>query len=166
MAAAAPKPSKAYVSKSQKYNDLKSSASAFYGVGGILLVISILAWTGILPIPLYGTGRFLTLGVMTAMGAGCLAVGVSSSKSAKEVAGQVDEEKKATEEIIEWFVTNVSRNKMDAKINHDYGVLSPEEKSLKRFALIHDILIVEKGITDQDYIDLLSEEIYNRMFEN
>lgn len=165
-AASAPKPAKAYVSKSQKLSDLKSSASAFFGVGGVMTVLSLLAWTGVLPLPLYGTGKYLTFGVMTVMGLGCLYIGYTTLKSAKEVAGQVDDEKKQTEEIIDWFVTNVSRTKMDAKINHDFGAIAPEEKSLKRFAIIHDILIVEKGITDQDYIDLLAEEIYNRMFEN
>ena len=40
-----------YVNRRQKYDDLKSSASAFYLVGGALALVSVLLWTGIVHLP-------------------------------------------------------------------------------------------------------------------
>lgn len=47
-----------YVNRRQKYDDLKSSASAFYLVGGALALVSVLLWTGIVHLPWRPPGAF------------------------------------------------------------------------------------------------------------
>lgn len=154
-----------YVKKSQQYDDFKSSASAFFLVGGAALVFSVLGWSGIIPLPMTGLSRLLSLGVITLMAAGCLAVAISSSRSAKAIKGQIAEEEDTTRQLVDWFMENYSKEALDTQIIHDYGELAPEELSLKRFDLIQDLIITNHDITDQAYIDLLSEEIYTKLYE-
>ncbi len=155
-----------YVKKSQQYDDFKSSASAFYAIGAAALAFAALGWTGILPLPTTGLSRMLSLGVITLMGAGSLGVAISSSRSAKAISGQIREEEETTRQLTDWFITNYSGEQLDKQIFQDYGALSPEEQSLKRFDLIQDLIITNHDITDQAYVDLLSEEIYGKLYED
>jgi hypothetical protein len=165
-AEAEPAGSTVYVKKSQRYDDFQSSASAFYLVGGIVLVGSVLGWANILPIPMTGFSRYLSLGVMTVIGIFCIASAISSTRSAKQVKGQIAEEEDTTKQLINWFKDSYTGEQLDAQIRTESGDLSPEELSLKRFSLIQDILITNHDITDQGYIDMLSEEIYGSLYED
>jgi hypothetical protein len=164
--AAAQEPTQVYVRKSQKYEDFQSSASAFYMVGGVVLAGSVLGWSGILPLPMAGFSRYLSLGVMTGIGVACIAAAISSSRTARQLRGQIAEEEQATEQLIGWFTENYTGEQLDAQIHAESGELAPEELSLKRFSLIQDILVTNHDIVDQGYVDLLAEEIYGRMYED
>lgn len=154
-----------YVKKSQKYDDFKSSASAFFLVGGAALLFGILGLSGVLPLPMTGFSRLLSLGVITLMGIACLIVAVSSLRSANALSSQISEEEETTRQLIDWFTETCSGEELDAQIAREYGELSPEELSLKRFDLIQDKIITSHDITDQAYVDLLSEEIYTKLYE-
>jgi len=155
-----------YVKKSQQYDDFKSAAVAFYLVGGVALAVSVLGWTGILPLPMTGFSRILSLGMFTCIGIGSLGVAISSSRSAKSVRGQIDAEEATTKELTDWFVNTYTAGQIDDQIRHDYGDLSPEEQALKRFDLIQDLIITSHDLPDQAYVDLLAEDIYGKLFEN
>lgn len=160
------KSSRAYVNKAQKFEELKSSATAFYLVGGVLTAACILLWSGIVNLPIYGFGKYLTQGVLTFMGVGMLIVAVKTTQSLKEFKGELNEDQKETKEIIEWFASTFSPEKIDQAIIHDFGDLEPEDLSLKRFYLIHDLLVSHKDLPDEDYVDMLCEEIYNKIYED
>ncbi|MBS6643296.1 MAG: hypothetical protein KH366_06920 [Clostridiaceae bacterium] len=159
-------PAKVYVKKADKYEDLKSSASAFILVGGCLLVFSVLCWTGIINLPIAGTSKLLMQAVLTAMGIGSIAVAVNSYRSAKAVQSQIEEENTATKQLIEWFITSYTADSLDRQLSDELGELGPEELSLKRFELIQDIIITNHDITDQSYVDSISEDIYSKLFES
>ncbi|MCC8127522.1 MAG: hypothetical protein LIO92_09015 [Clostridiales bacterium] len=156
-----------YVSKSQQYDDYQSSAAAFYLVGGILLAVSVLGLAGILPLPFYGLSRYISLGAMAAIGLACLFWAVQSSRTARTVQGQISQEEETTKALIDWFLSSYTADGLDQQIlSETPGELTPEEQSLKRFSLIQDLIITNHDIIDQSYVDLLSEEIYDKMFEN
>lgn len=155
-----------YVKKSQKYEDLKSSASAFFLVGGLLFAASVLCWANILSLPFGGSSRLITQAVMTAMGIGALAVAFVSNRSAKEVQGQIAAEEDRTAGLIRWFLENHTGEELDLQLFREVGEMGPEERSLKRFELIQDILITSQDLTDQAFVDLLTEEIYGKLFED
>lgn len=157
-------PSKVYVDKAQKYEDLKSSASAFLIVGGMLLIFSILCWIGVINLPMFGLSKMIFQGALTAMGIFSMVVYVGSTKSAKELAPEIDAEKHQTEDIISWFLENYSASSIDSQIP-GRDDMAEEELSLKRFQLIQDYLITGKDLPDQSYVDLLCEEIYTKLFE-
>lgn len=158
--------SRAYVNKAQKYEDLKSSAAAFYLVGGVLTVACILLWTGIVKLPMYGFGKYLTQGVLTVMGVGMLIVAVKTTQSLKDFKGDLDDDQKNAKEIVEWFAKTFSAAKIDQVIIHDFGELEPEDLSLKRFYVIHDLLVTNKDLPNESYVDMLCEEIYSKMYED
>lgn len=162
----APVRSRIYVKKSQQYDDLKSSASAFALVGGLLVVFSILCWTNVIHIPMTSTSRIISQSVMAVLSIGSLIVAISSAKSAKAVGAQIADEENVTRELIQWFADSYSGDRLDRQILQESGELVPEELSLKRFDLIQDILITTHDIADQAYVDLVSEDIYAKLYQD
>lgn len=153
-----------YVKKEQKYEDLKSSASAFLFVGGLLLIASLLMWTGILRLPMAGVSKLIFQVALTVMGIFSVVIYVKSSKEAKALAPLIEQENQATRDLIAWFLDSYDGKAVDAIIEHS-DELSPEELSLKRFQVIQDILITNHDLADPAYVDLLSEEIYGKLYE-
>lgn len=160
-----PAPVHAYVKKEQRYEDVSSSASAFFLVGGVLAIASIVLWTGVISLPMAGISKYIFQGVMTVMAIGSLAVAVSSKKSAKLLKVQADEEEKETEEILQWFLRTYSGKDLDSQLLAEDPELSGEELSLKRFELIQDYLVTGRDLPDQAYVDSLCDQIYGRLYE-
>jgi len=157
-------PARIYVNKEQKYEDLKSSASAFLIVGVILLAAAVVCWSGIISLPLNDVSKIIVQSVITIMGILSIFVAGSSSKSAKTLAPQIEDENKATQELIQWFQDSYTGEQIDNAIEGAED-LTPEELSLKRFQLIQDYLITSHDLPDQAYVDALSEEIYGKLYE-
>lgn len=155
-----------YVKKAQQYEDLKSSASAFFLVGGILIVFSALCWANVVRLPLAGTSRMISQTVMTVLGIASIVVAVHSARSAKTVSGQIADEENATRELKDWFAASYTGEQLDEQILAESGELAPEELSLKRFELIQDILITSHDISDQAYADLIAEDIYENLYQD
>lgn len=159
-------PSSVYVKKAERYQDMKSSASAFLLIGCVAILLSALIFTGIIPIA--GSSRISFGGVLGVMGIACLVVCIKTKKEAAKMKAEADKENKETQELITWFLQTHSAEELDRQLAQEQGgeqTCTPEELSLKRFSLIQDCLAVEKDLPDQSYIDALSEEIYSRMFE-
>lgn len=94
-------PSKAYVDKGQRYEDVKSSATAFFIIGGALAVASVLVFAGVINIPMYGIMKYIFQGMMAVMAVGSLIVAFSSQKSAAALKTEAVDEEKETKEIVE-----------------------------------------------------------------
>lgn len=155
-----------YVKKSDRYQDMQSSASAFLLIGGIAILISALIFAGIIPIA--GSSKLSFGGVLGVMGIACMVVFVKTKKEAAGLKAEAEAENKKTQELIAWFLETHSAEDLENKLSEESGGnkdCTPEELSLKRFSLIQDYLAVEQDLPDQSYIDALSEEIYSRMFE-
>ena len=99
------------------------------------------------------------------MGVGALVVGIKTSSTAKAMVSQVTEEDENTNSLISWFLSSYTGSQLDDKLQEENQELSPEELSLKRFELIQDLLITHHDLADQSYVEFLSEEIYNRLYE-
>lgn len=158
-------PAAAYVKKSQKYEDRKSSAYAFLLVGGALTIFSLLCWAGIIDMPMTGFSRYLIQGTLTAMGIGCLIIAVMTLSSAKGMAGEIEEEEKLTKELISWFISAYRKEDIDGRLDAEFFDLNEDERNLKRFELISDLLITSRDLPDQAYVDTLCEEIYSKLFD-
>lgn len=159
-----PEPVGVYETKSQKYEDLKSSASAFLIVGGILLAASIICWSGVIRLPMAGTSKLIFQGALTAMAVFSLAVFFKTSAQAKSLLPEINKEKEQTQEIIGWFLDRWNAEDIDGQIP-DQESLSQEEMSLKRFQVIQDYLITGKDLPDPAYVDALCEELYGKLYE-
>lgn len=160
-----PVPSNVYVKKSQKYADMKSSASAFYVVGAIMIAAALCLWLNILNLPMTGMNGLLIKIIVTAIGIASFAIAFSSAKSAKSLAVQAEAENEKEDHLIQWFLSSYTKETIDKSLEGELDDLSPEEISLKRLELIQDILITNQDISDQLYADSLAEELYTRIFE-
>ena len=158
-------PAKAYVNKEQRYEDMSSSATAFFIIGGALAVASVLILAGVINLPMYGIMKYIFQGMMIVMAIGSLAIAFSSRKSANVLKTEAVDEEKETEEIVEWFVNTYSGKVLDKQILAEEKDLSEEEMSLRRFDLIQDYLITGRDLPDQSYVDALCDMIYNRIYE-
>ncbi len=158
-------PNQVYVDKGEKYDDLKSSASAFLIVGVLLSGFALICWTNLIPLPMNGISKLVFQWALTLMGIFSLAVFVKSMNAAKQLKPEIEAEKQQTQDLISWFLDAYSPEKIDGQIQ-DFDELSEEELSLKRFQLIQDYLITGKDLPDPSYVDALSEEIYSKLFEN
>ena len=159
-------PSKAYVNKEQKYEDMKSTVIAFIIVGAVALAGIVLSLAGIISLPFTGVMYYIVMGILAFMAVGSFAVAISSKKSADALKGQITEEDTQTKEIIEWFMGKYSAEKIDRAIHRHMSGLSEEEMSLQRFELIQDLLITNKDLPDQSYVDALCDMIYSRLYED
>ena len=164
--AAAPALSHAYVDKGQRYEDMRSSASAFFIVGGLLAAAAILCLAGVIPLPMRGLSRYLFEGMLAVMAAGSLIVAVSSRKRAGPLKSEAAEEKAETGDIISWFVQSYTGDDLDTRLLAEDPSLSGEELALKRFELIQDLLITGRDLPDQSYVDALCDMIYSKLYEN
>lgn len=159
-------PSSVYVKKSERYQDMKSSASAFLLIGCVAVLLSGLIFAGIVPIA--GASKISFGGILGVMGIACLAVCLKTNKEAAGMKAEAARENQETQELISWFLEAHSAEELDGQLAREQGDeqnLTPEELSLKRFSLIQDYLITEKDLPDPAYVEALSEEIYSRMFE-
>lgn len=157
-------PAGTYVKKEQRYEDMNSSASAFFLVGGVLAVIAAVSLLGYLPLPLYGVSRILFHVLLILMAAGSIAVAVSSKKSAARLKVQAADEEKETEDILQWFLKTYSARGLDDQLLMEDPELSGEELELKRFELIQDYLVTGRDLPDQSYADALCDMIYERLY--
>lgn len=159
-----PEPVRVYETKSQKYEDLKSSASAFLIVGVILVAASVICWSGVIRLPMAGTSKLIFQGALTVMAVFSLAVFFKTSAQAKSLLPEINKEKEQTQEIIGWFLDKWNAEDIDSQIP-DQESLSQEEMSLKRFQVIQDYLITGKDLPDPAYVDALCEELYGKLYE-
>lgn len=155
-----------YVKKSQKYEDLKSSAWAFLTVGVITLLFSLLCWTGFISLPAAGVSKILYQTVITILGAASLAISANSYRSAISTAGQIADEEQQTKDLIAWFTETYHGEELDQQIDREFPDISEDEKNLKRFDLISDLLITNHNLPSQSYVDALCEEIYSCLYES
>ena len=148
-----------YVTRAERYEDLKSSASAFWIVGAALIILAVASWGGLLPVNI-----ILKL-MFTILAAGSIFIALKTGQDAKTVKGQIQEENEVTEQLIKWFLENYTPEQIDEIVRRENGDLQDEVLALKRIALIQDIYVTQYDLADQGYVDALAEEVYGQLFE-
>ena len=83
----AAEPVHAYVDKGQRYDDMSSSASAFFLVGGVLAIGAALCLLGIFHLPMAGFQKYMFEGVLVVLAIGSFVVAVSSRTARCRVKG-------------------------------------------------------------------------------
>ena len=149
-----------YVTRAERYEDLKSSASAFWIVGAALIILAAASWGGLLPVNI-----ILKL-MFTILAAGSIFIAWKTGQDAKTVKGQIQEENEVTEQLIKWFLENYTPEQIDEIVRRENGDLQDEVLALKRIALIQDIYVTQYDLADQGYVDALAEEVYGQLFED
>lgn len=160
------KPARAYRNNAERYEDMRSSAFAFLVVGALVLVIMGLSLAGIINLPFYGNAKVLVHAVMIVLGILFLVVGFVSRKNAKALKETIGEDESRTAEILDWFLSTYKAAQIEETIDALEEISSEEIRSLKRMDIIREYLVRQYQIDDESYLDLLCEEIYQKLYES
>lgn len=145
---------------------MRSSAFAFLVVGALVLIAMGLSLAGILKLPFYGNAKILVHTVMITVGVLFLIVGFVSRKNAKILKETIGEDESRTTKILDWFLSTYKAAQIEETIDAQEEISSEEIRSLKRMDIIHEYLVRQYQIEDESYLDLLCEEIYQKLYES
>lgn len=157
-----------YVTRAERYEDLRSSASAFRLVGALLFILTLFCFGDILHLPFSLPANPMLRVMLPLLTAGAFYVSVKTTADAKKVQGQIKEEQDVTNSLREWFLATYTAEQVDEAVRkesrEDLGK-KPELLALKRMNYIQDCFITQYDLADQGYVDALSEDVYGRLFE-
>lgn len=150
-------PSAAYVKKSEKSADYRSSAITFLLFGAVGLVAMILHWAGV-----YVYFTTVSTVILTVMFAGFILIGIDSMKRAKKAQKEALEETRFTEELTRWLEEHLTLEMLTAV---DQPELSREANFLNEMKELKLIICKQFGTLDAAFLEQFTEEYYNEHFD-
>ncbi len=154
-------PSNVYQNYEGKAADNKSSAYSFLVVGVIGVVIVILSWFGKLPFSIGGSGNWFSHGVMFAIFAIFIAVGIISAKSVGKYKALAKKEADAQSEV-ETYLEDAFTYEVLSEIEAE----TEEEAYFKRMNYMRTQVsetFAEVGL-DEAFVESLLDEHYDKLF--
>ncbi|MBO4510976.1 MAG: hypothetical protein J5718_06495 [Lachnospiraceae bacterium] len=153
------KPAGVYESQAEKANEFSSTGYTFTIVGSAMLIFTFLNLIGVISL---FEGNYMTLGILFALSIAGIAVGIGAFKRSKTAKAMAAGEEKQTEELKDWLEKH-------AYIMTDRGLDgsdgTPEEiLYLKRTDAMKKALETCFGKLDEDYVDSLLDDFYNKHF--
>ncbi|RDY33183.1 hypothetical protein [Lachnotalea glycerini] len=147
----------AYVRKEDKYKDTLSSAYTllFVGFGGLIVLLLII--TNIIDLHLASPGKYVTYSGMAILLLIFIIIGLASLKASKKLAKEAESENQLTNDILDWFNKNITKDLTDNGVNLD---MVEEIQYFKRIDNIKEIVQKAYGELNEDYLDKLAEDIY------
>jgi hypothetical protein len=153
------KPAGVYESQAEKANEYKSTGYTFTIVGVVMLIFTLLNFFGVMKL-LYQ--NYMTLGVLTGLSIASIGVGISSFKRAKKASSNSADEEKLTKELNEWIESHASIF-TEGRLAGGDGT-SEEILYLDRTAAMKTAIERCFGKLDEDYVDSLVDDFYNKYF--
>ena len=161
----APRPSWSYVTKRQKCEDLLSSCFAFSLVGAVTAACSAACFAGFIRLPFSPGARLIFQGVTAGLGGVFLLIALRTRLSLRSAQKEAKEEEKRTEELLAWFLSGWDAQRLDRAVSEENPDLSGPEMDFKRLELIQDIFVTGRDLPEPDYVDYLSEQIFEKLYE-
>ncbi len=147
-----------YVKKSEQSKDLKSTAITFFVFAIMLSGFFVINFLEIITV----FSSTISLICLALLSVGCLFVGINSLNRAKKASAEAVEEDKLTSELNKWLSENVDE---DLLIRFDKEDLTEEANYIERTEGIKNMMTNAFGEIDEDYLDNIIEDFYNRNFE-
>ncbi|MFG6357498.1 MAG: hypothetical protein K1W26_11865 [Acetatifactor sp.] len=151
-----------YQNKSEQAAENKSSAWTLLVVGGLGMVGLVLLLTGVLPIQLQGTNRFMIGGIMGVMFVIFIVMGFVSLKNSKQYAKEADSENSLKGTMEKWCEENLEGAKIDAGLQ--LSTVPEEEWYFRRTALLKAVLNRQFVNLDQEFLDHFVDDMYDTIF--
>ncbi|MFA9377378.1 MAG: hypothetical protein ACERKZ_11570 [Lachnotalea sp.] len=155
------KQTQVYVKKEDRYKDMLSSAYTLLIVGFGGLIILLLIVTDILNLHLPSPGKYVTYSGMAILLVIFVVIGIHSLNASKRLAKEADSENQLTDDILGWFNKNITPDLIENGITED---MADEIQYFKRVDNIKEIIGKAYGELNEDYLDHLSENIYQDKF--
>lgn len=153
------KPAGVYESQAEKANEFSSTGYTFTIVGCLMFIFTLLNLVGIIDL---FKGNYMTLGILFALSIAGIGVGIGAFKRSKRAKSMVADEEKRTDEINEWIEKHAYIMTQQGLDGSDG---TPEEiLYLKRTDAMKKALETCFGQLNEDYVDSLLDDFYNKHF--
>lgn len=163
------KPAALYENSAAKAEDNKSSAYTLLFVGIAGMAVIALGITGVLPIHLSGTSKYMTYGIMSALFILFIVMGMVSMKSYRIFAKKAESENSLRSTIEKWCLETLNQKELDAELFTEETtgerMVSEEEKYFKRISLLKAKIQKKFMNLDEAFLDNFADEIYGDIFE-
>lgn len=146
---------KVYEKRSSRYQNTKDSAISLFIVGGIGAVFLALSFFKVIPITI-NTLSFAASSILCIL---FLVFGAISLKKSRLLKAEAEEEETFSTAVCNWLEANV-----DASIVDTEEDLSEADLYFLRCQRAKELLLQEFPNTDEDYIDMLLDENYDKIF--
>ena len=154
---------KTYIKKADKYEDVKSSAWTMMIVGILGIIFDVLAFTEVIKIPFNPTTAWLFYGIMTLVFVSFVVAGIYSYFKAVKINEEAKIENQKIDEINTWATANLNKDYIDSGLDLNETV---EILYFSRAEKIKNLLMHEFEDVDEGLIDLLTESIYTKLYED
>ena len=152
-----------YVKKSDKYEDVRSSAFTMLIVGMLGIIFVVLTITQVIKIPFNPTTAWLFYGIMGIVFVAFVVGGLVSFSRAKKLQAEAEIEDAKIDEINAWAKENLSQTTVDSGLDLNESV---EILYFSRSEKIKNTLMLQFEDVDEGLIDLLTESIYTKIYED
>jgi len=153
-----------YMNSAERAEENRSSAWTLLVVGGVGLIIIVLGAFGVIPLPMRGFSKMMTLGVLGALCVIFVIMGIVSFKKSKVYASQAAVEGDREANVIAWFEENYPAEKIDEMLGGELYDLSIEELYFKRFSVIKQLLYFNFKDAGIEFQDHMADEVYEAFF--
>lgn len=153
-----------FVKASEKAANYKSSASSLLFVSGLLIVLMVCVYLGLLPIQLVKNAEFIVMGTFGFMTVLFLVLGVKSLRDAKRFQAMSADEDKKTAEIHDWFMASFNKDAIDGKLSID-----SEDEQMSYYArcdFMKEKIEEQFGKQESSYLEKMIEDLYMEIFES
>ncbi len=155
-----------YVDSESRAEDNLSSAWTLIIVGIIGCILLILVAVGVVPFPVNGPGKYLVYSVLAVFCLIFVVAGIVSFKKGKAYSVEATAEKSREQRIIDWCHENDIANKIDERLGADFGDMPQEEVFFHRSALLKKTVFMAFQDMGYEFIDHVTDEIYDNLFED
>lgn len=147
---------KQYIEPQKRYEDHKSTGIMFVIIGLIGTIATLLCWTGVIKLPLYG----FQFGIILAMFVAFVGFGFWSLKRATQVKATISSENDHMASMRKWIEEN-----RDSFCVTDTSELPANEVYFQREQDIYDAISKQFPELEESLLDIFVEETYQALFE-
>lgn len=155
--------SKAYVEKSTKYEDMKSTAYSFLLVGAAGILLLVLIYAGVIPLQFAAYMKYMMAVVMGGMFLIFLIIGIRSYLQLGDLKAQMLAEEQNRDAAKSWFFENYSARAVDASVDISASD-ELQQKYFLRSSFIKRILQEQFSDFDDSFLDYLTEQFYEEFY--
>lgn len=154
-----------YVDSESRAEDHLSSAWTLTIIGIIGTISMILVFAGVIPFPVKGDGKYLVQAVLSLFCVVFLFGGIISFKKGKAYTNEASAENTQKKRIEDWCEEVQIAQKIDNAINENVPDLPQEELYFQRSAMLKKAVFTQFQDMGYDYLDHITDEIYDSLFE-
>lgn len=155
-----------YMDSKARAEDNLSSAWTLVIVGVVGLIVLALGFFGVLPLPIYGGGKYLFYGVLSLLCVIFIFAGVISFKKVKVYSSEATTEEAQKKQIIDWCNENQIAEKINNAIAVEIADMPEEEAYFRRAEMLKHVVFAQFQDMGISFLSHVADEIYDSLFED